>query len=61
MFVKIRVVETAEGLVVEALGDVPPLTDARVRETLERIRSPGRQWFSSLSTLDIRTFVRYSD
>jgi hypothetical protein len=38
MAAQIRVVDTVEGLVVEALEDIPPLTDAMVQETLDRIR-----------------------
>jgi AbrB family looped-hinge helix DNA binding protein len=34
----IRVVDTPEGPVASIQGDVPPLTDAIVRETLETIR-----------------------
>ena len=34
----VKVVETPEGPVLQPLGDVPPLTDAMVRETLERGR-----------------------
>jgi AbrB family looped-hinge helix DNA binding protein len=35
---KVRIVQTAEGPVAEALEEIPTLTDATVRETLERIR-----------------------
>ncbi len=35
---RVRIVQTAEGPVAEALEEIPTLTDATVRETLERIR-----------------------
>jgi hypothetical protein len=34
----VRIVTTSQGVVAEPLDDVPPLTDAIVRSTLEAIR-----------------------
>jgi hypothetical protein len=35
---EVRIVETAEGPVAEALDDIPPLTDELVRDVLEQTR-----------------------